>query len=245
MIVISGSLPKSGSTWLYSMTEAALVAGGYRPADRVRKRFRLEDVLVSKACEISYATPGKLLRLLPAHAVGEAVLCKTHFAPSRSLRALMKAGIAKGTYIYRDPRDSALSALDHGERARTQGYGHELGKLKSVAEALHYTHERSVREWAKWSASPGLLMLRYEDLLADPEAELRRVVNHLGLRLDDGVVAEIVRRFDRRNVAGQTRANLMVNKATTRRWMEEMTVADQRLAEDLFGRELEAMGYAA
>ncbi|QDU71586.1 sulfotransferase domain-containing protein [Mucisphaera calidilacus] len=245
MIVISGSMPKSGSTWLYSMTDAALVADGYRSAEEVRDRYRLHGVLVSKANEISYATPSKLLRLIPAHAMGEAVLCKTHFAPSRSLRALMAVGTARGTYIYRDLRDVALSAMNHGERARAGGHGHELKDLRTVEDALRYAAELYIPEWERWSSTQGLLMLRYEQMLVEPELLMRRVADHLGLDLDDGALAEIVARFDRRQLQGTTKQNLMLNKATSGRYLDEMTAGQRALAKDLFGRELEAMGYAA
>lgn len=245
MIIVSGSLPKSASTWLFNTTNALLVAAGHLDAQALRDRFSLGDVLMSKFNEISYASPSKLLRLMPVAARGHAVLVKTHLPPSRSLRALVRLGLARVTYIYRDPRDVALSALDHGRRAREGGFGHTLGKLDSVEAAIRYTRDLLAAQWAGWEACPGALRLRYEEVTTDPRAALRRVAEHLGLGLDDDVIARIAERFDRNALSNEQRELLLIGKAKPGRFRDEMTPAQLRFASECFAPYLQTMGYAA
>ncbi len=245
MIVVSGSLPKSGSTWLYKMTDALLVASGHDSAESVRRRYRLERLLPGFSNELGYPAPAKLARLLWPHARGEAILVKTHFAPSRSLRLLLGRGVARATYIYRDPRDAALSALDHGERARQRGGRLDLTRLHSVEDAVAYMRDQLRATWPRWSRCPGVLCLRYEDLLADAVATLGRVRTHLGLACDDRCVERVVERFDRDRAPEKQRHLMMVNRAVVGRFRQDMTADQRRRASRRLAPFLEQMGYAA
>lgn len=51
---------------------------------------------------------------------------------------------------------------------------------------LHHT-----ATWWEHRYLPNILFVHYNDLLADPSHEIRRVANHLGIRVDDRDVAEV------------------------------------------------------
>ncbi|MFW6031938.1 MAG: sulfotransferase domain-containing protein [Phycisphaeraceae bacterium] len=244
MIVVSGSMPKSGSTWLFNMTNHLLTRAGYADSYELCRRWPLRRVLAGHTCEFGYPSPGTLLPMLLPWAAGRTFLVRTHFAPSRSLRLLMRAGVVRGTYVYRDPRDVALSAFNHGERARKGGsFDHQLARLHCIEDAIRYTRDQLLPEWEKWAQTPGVLTMRYEQLTADPAASLKRVMDFLGFDIDPGLIGQAVRRYDKRSLDPAQRRKLLINKGQVGRFREEMTPAQLRLAQQELGRYLERMGY--
>jgi hypothetical protein len=108
---------------------------------------------------------------------GKETLCET-FAPH-----LLGRG-ARVVVILRDPRD-VIASLNHGEGRRWTGSPKPtLFNLrqwrKSVALACSYADEE------------GLLVLRYEAVIADPKTELARVAHFLGVEAFEPPVYEAV-----------------------------------------------------
>ena len=88
-----------------------------------------------------------------------------------------------------------VGVLDHGERGRQAGTGwrEELASLEGVEDAARYIAER-LPLYRRWSRVPGVLLLRYEDLLADTVGQLRRLARHLGLAVPEPTLAEVAGR---------------------------------------------------
>lgn len=91
----------------------------------------------------------------------------------------------------------------------------------------------------------GFLPVRYEDLVAEPEGELRRICAFLGeafapamLTSHRGDLAQI---SDQRNLANLRRPIMADNIG---KWRREMTAREIRIFEALAGAELERYGYA-
>jgi len=250
MLILSGSLPKSGSTWLFHMTDALLISSGRPGIQELRKTCRLESVIPQRHCDISYTGPAKLLRLLPAtlrgfRGRGHDLLVRTHFAPSRSFRLMMRLGLAKATYVYRDPRDVVLSAMDHGQRGRDCGSDHELMALTTLDKAIDYTRANLMPHFNAWMDTPGVLKLRYEDLTADTPGSLTQISEYLGLNLADEAIRAVAQRFDKSAMNRGDRVQMLVNRGTAARFRNEMTDEQLRITTDAFAPELERMGYAA
>jgi hypothetical protein len=90
----------------------------------------------------------------------------------------------------------------------------------------------------------GFLPVRYEDLTADPERELRRICDFLGeefapsmLTFHRGALAQI---SDQRNLANLRRPILTDNVG---KWRKEMSAREIRIFEALAGAKLERYGY--
>lgn len=111
-------------------------------------------------------------------------------------RQLMEAATwlypdARRVYLVRDPRDIVLSVLAYGERRRTISFGRELVTsdeefVREVAGML----EHIVR---LHKADPGpSLLIRYEDLILSPDAELHRMFSALGVESDEAIIRQVI-----------------------------------------------------
>ncbi len=201
------SYPKSGNTWL-RLALASLLGDG-APLDFANLDViapiasdceRFEAVIGVESTEL---TAAEILALRPAQYEMEA---RTATAPL--LRKVHDAWItlADGTplfppscaaaavYIARDPRDVALSWASH--LAITPAAA--IRRMNDPAATLAPRGARGGRQleqlllrWsdhvASWidAARPRPLLLRYEDMLADPLATLRAVASHLGLHASE------------------------------------------------------------
>jgi len=245
MIIVSASLPKSGSTWLFHMTEAILIAAGHPSYRDMLDRPLLRGLIKERSGDFGYANPAKLARMLPHATRGRHLLVRTHYQPSRTLRTLIRLGYASATYVYRDPRDVVLSAIDHGERARRRGSDHELSVLRTVDDGIRYAREELFPHHRRWMAAPGTLRLRYEDVTADPVAAMTAIARHLGIDVSQATIEDVVRQFDKSAMSADEKARLLINKATSQRFRREMTEDEVARTTEAFRAELEEMGYAA
>ena len=93
-------------------------------------------------------------------------------------------------YIVRDPRDVALSAADHYGLTLDQTIEMMADKTSrgrgmagnTVYERMSSWSEHA-RSWTGWRHSP-LIVLRYEDMLADPQGQLGGIARKLGITDD-------------------------------------------------------------
>jgi hypothetical protein len=243
MIVISASLQKSGSGWYFNLTNDLLVAAGHDDVRALRERYRLYDALEDENCRVN-TRPGPLLKLYRLHRRGHTFVVKTHAPPTPGLRLLLALGAAAVTYIYRDPRDVVLSALDHGREAREADPANALARLHSVEDAARYV-AGLLDPLEGWRRRPETLLVRYESLRADPAAELRRLARHLRLDVDDGAIEGIVGRYDRGTLGEQERRALHFNRGVVGRYAEELSASERAACERLLGPHLERLGYAS
>lgn len=80
-----------------------------------------------------------LVKLFAPHFTGHSYAIKTHAKPRTWLKA--SQWIVKPTYIYRDPRDVALSAFNNGQSMREQGIQHRFAQLETVEDAIRLTNQ--------------------------------------------------------------------------------------------------------
>jgi hypothetical protein len=88
---------------------------------------------------------------------------------------------ARCIFVLRDPRAVIASMLEVGTRAAAKGYPTQLW-TRSLPAAIAYVQRyfRAARV-AEAEASGRMLVLRYEDLVTEPEAETRAICDFLGL----------------------------------------------------------------
>lgn len=142
---------------------------------------------------------------------------------------------ARFVHMLRDGRDVALSVL-------------ELERLHHRAATPAYfwaRHIRLARSAAQELGPARFAEVRYEDLLEDPEGELRRVCRFLGLGFEP-VMLEHDRQALERIPARQQRMHARIALPPTkglRDWRTQMSPADVAEFEAVAGRELVAAGY--
>ncbi|MFQ5569667.1 MAG: sulfotransferase domain-containing protein [Rhodothermales bacterium] len=242
MIVVSASLKKSGSGWYFNMTNDLLVRAGHTDVRELRRAYRLQSVLRDDNCRIN-PNLANISSLLFPHFRGHTFVVKTHAEPTPSLRMLLSTGLAKATYIYRDPRDVVLSALEHGERVRKANQSNILAELHSVEDAVRYVN-LLLNDWEAWTKTDNTLVVRYEDLLDDTLRELSRLAQFLALdvSLDDLKAVAACYQIEKQDQVTQDR--LHFNKGVAGRFRQAMSPKEIELCMKQFGPYLQRMGYA-
>lgn len=210
-IVWLASYPKSGNTWLrlflanyminarkpvpinevprYAIGDAiartyAMVAGRRVDPNNIRQVLGLRDGvmrgIVGNNADINLVKTHNTRKV--AHGVP--------LIPDQYTRSAI--------YILRNPLDMVLSyARHHGlsHAQAVQAINHRdnatMGDANNVISFLGpwSTHVESWTGFAPWPR----LVLRYEDMLADPAAEFARVVDHVGLPLDQDRLDRAIR----------------------------------------------------
>ena len=204
------SYPKSGNTWLRAFLHNLIHdRGGPLDLDALSQSTLMDagrehyEPLLDKAWHKVTALDAALLRPRVQAAIAASrkgtVMVKTHTMLTRlsgvpSHDPDLTAG---AIYIVRDPRDIAVSYADHLGIAID-------ATIDSMAtpDAVTYTTRNGVAEflgsWSQhvtsWTAQEGptVLVLRYEDMLADPETAFGRVAAFLHLDTPPALLSKAI-----------------------------------------------------
>ncbi|MEO1130805.1 MAG: sulfotransferase, partial [Planctomycetota bacterium] len=145
---------------------------------------------------------------------------------------------ARFIQVIRDPRDVAASI-------QALGWA-EHGTLARSAEMLAQVYDRHFQREASLSAQQ-YIAVRYEDLIADAEGELRRLSDFLGEPFDEEML-----RFNEREDSGFMERErgwkeLTLKPLTTARvgrYRDKLTPRQVRTVEHVLGSRLQRLGYA-
>jgi aryl sulfotransferase len=267
------SYPKSGNTWLRAIV--ACIVRPEQPFDlnalgKTAPAFSglTERFLAEHQIELPLSAPGEVRRYWTAvqHAIcakaGPPIFLKTH-----NVAATFDCGhfpdpdsTTSAIYIVRDPRDVALSFAYH--------YRQPLGLAVAalcISSAFNFKPEQIGRtelltSWgehvASWTALRRfpVLVLRYEDLLANAAAGVRRIAAFLGKELSEEQVADAVaatafaqlrRQESERGFTEAVRAGRFFRTGKAEQWR---AVPDQSVFRPLlerFARPMRAYSYLA
>ena len=207
LLYFSYGMTKTGSTLAFQLVRTALDLCGF-PQDRVPL-----DVVnpILRRNFVNHITPRQLDALKDeAKKRGYPIALKTHMRPDDCVVEAIQSGEAIAHACYRDPRDMALSMLDHGAHSRKTG-GEEFAELTTLEQA--FTNIRSQHDsLTAWLRLPGVMPLYFEDIAFNTVETARRILAHLKLKLDPDVLADVVK----------TQRFTQKNKAVPRRYPEEM-----------------------
>ena len=241
MVVISAGMQKSGSAYFYNLLNDILHLSGHADAREVKANYHLDQLMRWANNNIDRPDFIKLSRLYRISQRAGTFVVKTHSGPTLVSRIFSMLGAIKIIYIYRDPRDALLSALDHGQRILAEGKSHTFAGYANFDSALPV-----VKTWAKnWHAyqnMPGVHMIRYEDLLDNPDTGLKSFKAYLGIHTDDEKRQQIIWKFDRNNKQA-LKNGLHFNKAQVTRWMTELNEQQKKQCNRVLGKYLVPMGY--
>ncbi len=211
LLYFSYGMTKTGSTLAFQILRSALDLCGF-PQDQLSSSAIKQSSTINFVNHISEAQMDEIKAEVAAR--GYPVVLKTHTRPDPAVKRMIKSGEAKAFIAYRDPRDIALSMLDHGRRARAEGKQafSEFSDLNDVLENLRHQFN-SMTEWLRL---PDVFPLYFEDLAFDTERMARQILARLNLKLDPEILAGIVleSRFTQKN------------KGVSLRYISEMSKAD-------------------
>lgn len=240
-IVLSVGMPRAGSGWYYNLTHDFLVAAGFSDARLIRQRFRLQNVLTEVNLNIGALTPHRLLRVAIPALLGHIFAIKAHAGPTSFASYSFRLGLVQPTYIYRDPRDALLSALEYGQRARQDNRDNAFARLYTVEQAVDFMKEY-VRISEAWLACPAALHVRYENLLQNYEEEADRLLAFLNLDASQPALRCVVDKYHPdRSRSGQK--GLHLAKGTIGRFRDAFTAEQKQQIIHEFGDYLARMQY--
>jgi hypothetical protein len=100
----------------------------------------------------------------------------------RGFAAVLASGRARGVYAHRDLRDVVFSLM------------HKRGVSFEEIVRQGMVHQILVND-RFWRRQPGVLVQRYEDLIAEPAGGVEQLAAHLGIELATGEAEEIAREY--------------------------------------------------
>jgi len=240
MIVLSVGMPRAGSGWHYNLIHDLMRARGSADAADIRKRFGLQGILSEVNCNIGVLSARRLAVVAVPALLGNTFVIKAHSRPTAAFRLLRLAGLIRATYIYRDPRDAMLSAMDYGKRALEKGRPNAFSYLSDFEQAVDFM-STYVRIWRAWRRERGVLVSRYEDLLQDYDNETRRLTAFLGIDITEPEVGGVLSRFKPDQAEGRQGTHFF--KGRIGRFREAFSVEQQAILAQAFGPSLGSMGY--
>jgi len=241
MIILSIGMPRAGSGWYYNLTNDLIVAGGGQDAHIIRPRFHLERVLTEVNCNIGALTFHRLLAVLIPSLIGNKFVIKVHAGPTSFALLLIKLGMILPTYIYRDPRDAMLSAIENGKHALERGQTNAFSPLVDFNKALDFSINQA-RIWEAWTQCEGVFVTRYEDLLGSYFIEAERLTDSLGLDFTNPKITAVIEKY-RPGAAQPGQDGLHFSFGRIGRFRVEMSQTQQEAMSLTLGRYIEQMGY--
>jgi len=242
MIVLAVGMPRAGSGWHYNLVHDLMATTGCDEAREIRSRYHLESILTEVNCNIGVLSLRRLAMVSRPALMGHTFVLKAHSAPTVWARLLMRGGMIRATYIYRDPRDAMLSAADYGRRVlEKQGRPNAFSHLTDFQKTMDFISEY-VDGWEQWMKIPQVLKARYEDLLSDYDAEAARLVEYLGLTPTDKRVKAVAEKY-RPGGEAQGQQGIHFFKGQVGRFRTRYSAEEQAILAERFGEYLEKMGY--
>jgi hypothetical protein len=240
VIILSVGMPRAGSGWHYNLIQDLMRTAGAADAPEIRERFRLQGILTAVNCNIGTLSPRRMAMAAVPAMMGHTFVIKAHSRPTLSFGLMRALGLVRATYIYRDPRDAMLSAMDYGNRSRAQHRRSAFSHLTDFAAALQFMMGY-LRIWEGWVRQSGVLVARYEDLLQQYEVEARRLVEFLRIDPKRDSVLEVLQRY--RPAAATDRPGTHFVRGRIGRFRQEFSVEQQAILAERFGMYLSRMGY--
>lgn len=243
MIILSIGMPRAGSGWYYNLTNDLMLASGAQDARQIRQRYHLENILTEVNCNIGALTPRRLLSVLAPSLLGNTFVIKAHAGPTPIALALMRLGLIRPTYIYRDPRDALLSAMENGRRALEQGRASAFTPLVDFDLAVDFMLD-SARVWEGWIQCEQALPARYEDLLTNYDEQVERLIAFLRLEPGKPELQPVIDHY-RPEKAQPDQKGLHFSQGKIGRFRQKMTPEQQERLTTALQPYLKRMGYPA
>jgi hypothetical protein len=193
VIHLSYGMLKSASTLAYQLTEEMLRQGGYnprilppplRPALSVTNYFDNIDL--------------DLIHRIETAAQGRDVVIKTHQLPAPAVLDKVARGEILATASLRDPREIALSMVDHGRRSRRWSIP-EFSECRTVFDCWPSLDDQ-VETLRAWCALAPVQRIAYNDICFDMAAVIQRLAGALGVDVDTARVEHV---FADKGMVGQ------------------------------------------
>ncbi len=246
-IIFIVAFRKSGSSWLKSML--ASLPGFYNmPVWKWRGRIIQNNWIIAR--DIHDLSPD-----LFASYNNRLIVDRRHtWAKSGNIEILRKSEL-KYIITVRDPRDQIISWYWHARRS-VDCWDHKSALEKSLSEYITMKlesgeYEREFIDWLRgWLDNRDLeksLLVRYEDLLEDPFAELKKILAFLGIEYDLERLQNIIDDYAFENVSkrkrGQEDVSQFMRKGIKGEWQHIFTASQNETMVAIGEDVMKKLGY--
>ena len=234
MIIISSSIPKSGSTLVYNYQQDLLSMLNSDNKTAQKKYKRLSYLGFTRVIGIK----AFLIAVFISIKYGDIVI-KTHSKPTLFIKLLIALKLAKATFCYRDPRDVILSAIDHGTRTRKGlDSSNAFRNMTTINNSLNKV-KNWTKKWYAWKKFDNVLFIRYENLVESKVSCLQAMSSYFDLGLQEEQITEIYVKNE--NIK---KSAWNFNKGTSQRYKTEMDSFNLQLCNRELENVLEDMQYS-
>lgn len=223
------------------MINELVIAAGGQDGRVIRKRYLLQPLLLEVNLNINTLKAKRLAPVMVPALLGNKFVINTHASPMPLARWLMRRGMLKAIYGYRDPRAALLSAFEYGQRGYERYSAKEFLNLKNIDDAIDLL-KFYVNVWAEWMACEQALQIRYEDMLTDYDREVERLLPFLGIEEVNEAVTEVVEKYRPGKVV-KGHKGLHFEKGQAERFRKVFTEEQMAAVNAAFAPYLEKMGY--
>ncbi len=214
-IYFSYGVTKSASTLAFQLAREALVQAGFdQPA--LPAHITGGNKKINAVAHLSQSDVWEVLDQVQT--LGHPLVLKTHTRPDPAVVHVIEAGLAQAHATFRDPRDVALSMMDHGQRARAKGKP-AFAEIKSLEDAARGIAGQ-LDSLSAWLQLPGVIPLDFPTLTRTPKAAARMIATQIGLedKADDVVDTVLNHRFIQFNLGLQNRHEAEMDKGHSDRF---------------------------
>lgn len=143
-------------------------------------------------------------------------------------------------HIIRDGREVAVSMMSARRRV-----GHSPGEVRSAAREWHRC-VTNARAYASRLGQDRYLEVRYEDLMKNTAAELRRAFDHCGIAVDDRFLADLARdnEISVKQVSGGDKSLNALRSTAGAIWQQKLSTSERWIFDRIAGGLLRRLGYA-
>ena len=230
-IVWLASYPKSGNTWTRIFLANYLVNGDKPVPINQAHRFAMGDA-IAKTYTMVAGRPidirnTDLTLRLRDHVLNGIVangadvnFVKTHNKQDKvNGKPLIPLAFTRcSVYIIRNPLDVVLSYARHFGVTAKQAVA-AISRQDNVIAATEHTVEQFLGSWSDhvsgWTAEASYpqLVLRYEDLLSEPEEHFGRLLDHIGIPVDGPRLEKAIRFSSFKELSGQEATSAFEEKS--------------------------------
>jgi hypothetical protein len=241
-LILSVGMPRAGTGWFHNITQILVQAAGGVQANRIREKYHLGRFLTEVNCNIGTISAHRILPVMMPLFLEPSYVIKLHGGRKSLADRLISLGLVKATFIYRDPRDAALSIYEYGQTAQKYDYvNNDFAHIRSIEEAIDYISPY-IDIARGWISSPDVLVTKYEDMFFDFDSIVEKLLSYLDLNLEVSEALPLIESF-RPGVNVVNRRYTHFKKGKVGRHQEKFTEAQLQICQERFGDFLEEQGY--
>ena len=240
-MILSVGMPRAGTGWIYNLTQDLVIAAGGVDAKYIRARYGLKRFLTEVNCNLGTVSFYRIIPSVLPLLFEPAYVIKLHAERRLLADKLIKIGLIKPTYIFRDPRDALLSAYEYGQRMTAKGLVNAFTPLKTIEDAIEFM-DFYVESARGWISLPGALVTKYEDLKGNYDQEAARLIEFLDIDPSQPGIQGVIDKYRPDQTPHHSQGMHFV-KGKVGRHRQSFSPEQLQLCKDRFGDFLADYGY--